>query len=91
MSALSSAPHENVRLMVTELLKQLYREIAHRYAKATGRREYALIEKLLEIPEFIPLIMPQEIYTASGSRRRVDMAFGRSIVFELKGLSLIHI
>jgi len=79
-----SSWHENVRIMITELFKQLYKDIAHKRVVATGRREYVLIEKLFETPQFIPLIMPQEIYTADGTRKRVDMAFGRAIVLELK-------
>ena len=78
------ALHENVRLMVVELLKQLYGEILHRLVSSAGRRDYVLLEKLLSAPEFLPLIMPQEIYAVDGSRNRVDMAFGKSIIFELK-------
>ncbi len=78
------APHENVRLMVVELFKQLYRDVLRKLAMLRGEREYTLLESLLETPEFIPLIMPQEVYAVDGSRIRVDMAFGRRIVFELK-------
>lgn len=76
--------HENVRLMVVEFFKQLYRDVLRRLALLKGRREYVLLELLLDTPEFIPLIMPQEVYAVDGSRMRVDMAFGRKIVFELK-------
>ncbi len=78
------APHENIRLMVVDLFRRLYRDIMYKLALTTERREYILTVKLLETPEFIPLIMPQEIYATDGSRMRVDMAFGRRIVFELK-------
>ena len=79
------APHENIRLMVTELLKQLYLEVLSKLSTLKGKKEYVLLELLLKTPEFIPLVIPQEIYAVDGSRMRVDMAFGRRIVFELKG------
>jgi len=78
------ASHENVRVMVVEFIKQLYRDVVRRLASTMGRREYFLVMELLEKPEFIPLIMPQEIYAVDGSRVRVDMAFGREVVFEFK-------
>jgi len=79
------APHENVRIAVVELLKQLYRNVVHRYVRITQRREYYLLETLLNTPEFLPLLMPQEIYVSNQEKERVDMAFGGDLVLDFKG------
>lgn len=79
-----TAPHENIRIKVTELLLREYKKLLRKFASATGRKDYIILEKLLENEEFIPLILPQEIYTTKGEQKRVDMAFGKRIVFELK-------
>ncbi|RLI45848.1 hypothetical protein DRO64_01860 [Candidatus Bathyarchaeota archaeon] len=79
------APHENVRIAVVELLKQLYRNIVQHYVRITQRREYHLLETLLNTPEFLPLLMPQEIYISDQEKERVDMAFGGDVVFDFKG------
>jgi len=70
--------------MVVGLLKKLYRNVLHKLVLLKDRREFMLLELLLERPEFIPLIMSQEIYAVDSECMCVNTTSGRRIVFELK-------
>jgi hypothetical protein len=37
------APHENIRIAVTDLLRSLYKDIAHKLASATGDKKFTHI------------------------------------------------
>jgi len=75
--------HENVRVQVAQLLRDLLKDVVdERFRISRDLYSYALL-KLLESPEEIVTLMPQEVYV-TGERRTVDMALGNKIVFEFK-------
>jgi hypothetical protein len=79
---MSLRPHENVRIKVASLLRELLKEVAERrYNIAKDLHSYTLL-KLLE-PGRITVLMPQEVRVGD-EKRWIDMALGSNIVFELK-------
>jgi hypothetical protein len=67
---------------VAQLLRDLLKDVVDERFRISRDHSYALL-KLLESPEEIVTLMPQEVYVA-GERRTVDMALGNKIVFEFK-------
>jgi hypothetical protein len=75
--------HENIRVQVAQLLKDILKNVAtEKYRIDRDSRSYMLL-KLLESPEEIVTLMPQEVYVA-GERKAIDMALGSKIIFEFK-------
>jgi hypothetical protein len=80
---MSVKPHENIRIQVVELLRRILIDVVReRYENSRDLRLYMLL-KLLESPEGINVLMPQEVYVG-GERKAVDMALGGEIVFDFK-------
>jgi hypothetical protein len=80
---MSVKPHENIRIQVVELLKRILIDVARkRYEISRDLHSYMLL-KLLESPEGINVLMPQEVRVGN-ERRAVDMALGGEIIFDFK-------
>jgi hypothetical protein len=74
--------HENIRMQVATLLRNIIKGIASEKCKVFGDLHSCTLLKLVESPE-ITVLMPQEIRVGV-ERRWVDMALGSSIMFEFK-------
>jgi len=81
MSA-SVKPHENIRIEVAALLRNIIKGVASEKCKVFGDLYSCTLLKLVESPE-ITVLMPQEIRVGV-ERRWVDMALGSNIIFEFK-------
>ena len=80
---MSVKPHENIRIQVVQLLRRILIDIVkRRYEISKDLHSYMLL-KLLELPEGINVLMPQEV-RVGGERRAIDMALGGEIVFDFK-------
>ncbi len=80
MSGLLTAPHENVRIQVVQLLKHVMKNVLSR----KGDLEAIRLRELLDSPEIV-ILLPQEIYVSPKERKRIDMALSNKIIFEIKG------
>jgi hypothetical protein len=79
----SVKPHENIRVQVVTILRDILRDIAKwRYEVSKDLHSYMLL-KLLESPEGVTILMTQEVYVG-GERKAIDMALGGEIVFDFK-------
>ena len=80
--SVSVKPHENIRMQVAMLLKNIIKGIASEKCKVFGDLYSCTLLKLVESPE-IAVLMPQEIRVGV-ERRWIDMALGSNIIFEFK-------
>jgi len=80
---LSVKHHENVRVNVVNLLRDILREILEEEYRLTRDLRTRIALKLIESPD-ITLVIPQEVYASPTERKSVDMAFGNKVIFELK-------
>jgi len=80
---LSVKHHENVRVNVVNLLRDVLKEILEEEYRLTKDLKTWIALKLIESPD-ITLIIPQEVYASPTERKSIDMAFGNKVIFELK-------
>jgi len=80
---LSVKQHENVRVNVVNLLRDILRGILEEEYRLTRDLKTRIALKLIESPD-ITLIIPQEVYASPTERKSIDMAFGNKVIFELK-------
>jgi len=80
---MSTKPHENIRIMVIQLLRNILKEILEEKLRLTKNPKDSLLLKLIESPDVVILI-PQEVYVSPTEKRSVDMAFSNRIIFEIK-------
>jgi hypothetical protein len=74
--------HENVRVQVSHLLRELLKEVVEQRLKISKDLYSFTLLGLLNSPE-VTILMPQEV-RVGGERKYIDMALGREIVFEFK-------
>jgi len=75
--------HENVRVNVVNLFRDILKEILEEEYRLTKDLKTWIALKLIESPD-ITLIIPQEVYASPTERKSIDMAFGNKVIFELK-------
>jgi hypothetical protein len=80
---MSFKQHENIRIQVIQLLRNVLKVVAERRFKVYQDLQTAVLMRLLDIPEVI-ILVPQELYVSSSEKKTIDMALGNSIVFEFK-------
>jgi len=76
-------PHENIRVQVAQLLRDLLRRIVSERYKITKDLYSYMLLKILELPERITVLIPQEVRVGT-ERKWVDMTLGGTVVFEFK-------
>jgi hypothetical protein len=79
-----SKPHENIRVQISHLLKDLLRDVLRERMKVSRDLRTVTLMRILDSPEKIILIMPQEIYVSPFERKSIDMALGRLASFDFK-------
>ena len=84
VSGLSLKPHENVRVKVVGLITQSLKTVLERKCKISQTQDCYVLRRLLEEPEGITILMPQEVYVG-GERWAVDTLLGDVAVIEYKG------
>jgi len=81
---LSLKPHENVRVNVVNLIVQSLKTVLERRCRVSQTLDCYVLRKLLERPEGITILMPQEVYVG-GEKWAVDTLLGDVAVIEYKG------
>ena len=86
---MSMAWHENVRLMVSQLLLNIIYNLIRRRFRVVGQDLglvilRSFIEKFRDEPELTVMLMPQEIYVTPTEKYRIDSAFGGFMAFDYK-------
>ncbi|MCS7106563.1 MAG: N-6 DNA methylase [Acidilobaceae archaeon] len=86
---MSSAPHENVRLLVSQAVLNILNGLISKKIRAEGyNARLAVLKKFIEShkgsPESIIMLMPQEVRVGGEERFRVDMVIGSKIAFDFK-------
>jgi hypothetical protein len=80
---LSLKPHENIRVQVATLLRDLLKEVLKEKLRVSKDLQSLTLLKLLESPGGVIVLMPQEIRVGT-ERRWIDMALGSNMIFEFK-------
>jgi hypothetical protein len=80
---LSLKPHENIRINVVNLILQSLRTILESKCKISHTLDCYVLRRLLEKPEGITILLPQEVYVG-GERWAVDTLLGDVAVIEYK-------
>jgi hypothetical protein len=80
---LSLKPHENIRVQVATLLGDLLKGVLKEKLRVSKDLQSLTLLKLLESPEGVTVLMPQEIRVGT-ERRWIDMALGNNMIFEFK-------
>jgi len=80
---LSVKHHENVRVNVVDLLRDILKEVLNEKYKLTKDLKTWIALELIKNYD-ITLIIPQEVYASPTERKSIDMAFGNKVIFELK-------
>jgi len=83
-SGLSLKPHENVRVKVVSLITQSLKTVLERRCRVSQTLDCYILRRLLEEPEGITILMPQEMYVG-GEKWAVDTLLGDVAVIEYKG------
>ena len=80
---MSLKPHENIRVQVATLLGDFLKEVLKEKLRVSKDLQSLTLLKLLESPEGVTVLMPQEIRVGT-ERRWIDMALGNNMIFEFK-------
>ncbi|MFP3172534.1 MAG: N-6 DNA methylase [Acidilobus sp.] len=81
---MSLKPHENVRVNVVNLIVQSLKTVLERRCRVSQTLDCYVLRRLLEEPEGITILMPQEVYVG-GEKWAVDTLLGDVAVIEYKG------
>jgi len=81
---LSFKPHENVRVKVVNLITQSLKTVLESRCRVLQTQDCYVLRKLLEEPEGITILMPQEVYVGR-EKWAVDTLLGDVAVIEYKG------
>jgi len=80
---MSVRPHENIRVQVVALLTDILKNVTD--VKCINFKDLysCTLRKLLEKPEEVTILMPQEVRVGAETRW-IDMALGSEVIFEFK-------
>jgi len=80
---MSVRPHENIRVQVVALLTDILKNVTD--VKCINFKDLysCTLRKLLERPEEVSILMPQEVRVGAETRW-IDMALGSEVIFEFK-------
>jgi hypothetical protein len=80
---MSVRPHENIRVQVVALLTDILKNVTD--VKCINFKDLysCTLRKLLERPEEVTILMPQEVRVGAETRW-IDMALGSEVIFEFK-------
>ncbi|MDT7900185.1 MAG: N-6 DNA methylase [Sulfolobales archaeon] len=81
---MSFKPHENVRVKVVNLITQSLKTVLESRCRVLQTQDCYVLRKLLEEPEGITILMPQEVYVGR-EKWAVDTLLGDVAVIEYKG------
>jgi len=84
ISDLSFKPHENARVRVVNLITQSLKTVLESRCRVSQTLDCYILRRLLEEPEGITILMPQEVYVG-GEKWAVDTLLGDVAVIEYKG------
>jgi len=83
VSVLSLRRHENIRINVVNLIVQSLKVVLESKCRVSQSLDCYVLKRLLEKPEGITILMPQEVYV-EGERWAVDTLLGDVAVIEYK-------
>ena len=80
---MSLKPHENIRINVVNLIIQSLKTVLESRCRVSQTLDCYVLRRLLEKPEGITILMPQEVYVG-GERWAIDTLLGDVAVIEYK-------